>query len=85
MTNKIIVAAAMMGMIGAAAGVSSLAYAADANGPCLGANSCKGDHNGCAGQGSKMMTKAKCEALAKKNPKIKWGGDQKKAADDKKS
>ena len=69
-------------------GISSVALAADdamAKGHCVGANACKGKSgckqegknecagkNGCGGKGFLESTKAECDALAKKNKKIKF-------------
>ena len=74
-------------------GLSSAALAADdatAKGHCVGANSCKGmggcsqkgkndcaGKNGCGGKGFLETTKAECDALAKKNKKVKFEVPQK--------
>ncbi len=80
-TNKLLVAAAMMGIIGAGLTTATTASAAE-KGHCMAANSCKGKsacktdassckgQNGCKGQGYTETTKAKCDKLAKKNKAV---------------
>lgn len=74
-------------------GLSSVALAADdatAKGHCVGANSCKGKggcsqkgknecagKNGCGGKGFLETTKAECDALAKKDKKVRFEVSQK--------
>lgn len=81
-SNKLLVAAAMMGIIGAGMTASSTASAAAEKGHCMAANACKGKsacktdassckgQNGCKGQGFTETTKAKCDKLAKKNKAV---------------
>ncbi len=83
-TNKLLVAAAMMGIIGAGLSVTASASAASEKGHCMGANACKGKgacktdanackgQNGCKGQAFTEATKAKCDKMAKKDKKIRF-------------
>ncbi len=98
MKNNLIVAAAMLGMIGAASAIGASAHAGDPTGHCMGASSCKGHgdcksdantckgQNGCKGQGWKAMTEKKCNKVAKKSKDaehpVKWMAAD-KAADNK--
>ena len=82
--NKMILSAAVAGILSSGALISVSTFAADKaeNVHCMGANSCKGKggcktdanackgQNGCKGKGFTEMTKAKCDKLAKKNTAV---------------
>lgn len=86
--SQFLIRAAVAGIIGASTlGLSSPAIAGDAveaKGHCIGANACKGKggcktgknecggKNGCGGKGFLEKTKAECDALAKKDKKIRF-------------
>ena len=85
-TSQFLIRAAVAGIIGAAA-IGSTAMAADdahVKGHCMGANACKGKggckqeanackgQNACKGKSYTETTKAKCDAMAKKNPEVKF-------------
>lgn len=86
--NRLLVHAALAGIVAAASFGTSVALAEDhgsEKGRCIGANSCKGKsacaqegknscsgQNGCSGKGFLEKTKAECEKLAKKDPHVKF-------------
>lgn len=84
-TTKILLSAAVAGIVGSVLTTAAPAFAADnmQKGHCVGANSCKGHggcsqpgvndcagKNSCKGKGFVEKTKAQCDKLAKKNKKI---------------
>ncbi len=82
--NSLLVKAAMAGMMGAVAAPQAALANHHEKGQCQGANACKGKgachtatnacagQNACKGQSFIETTKAECEKLAKKDPKIKF-------------
>lgn len=84
--KKILVGAAVAGILGASGMIAgaTAAYAEEAKGHCVGANSCKGksachtatndcaSQNSCKGKGYIETTKADCAKLMKKDKKIKF-------------
>ncbi|MGE4107332.1 MAG: hypothetical protein AB7F66_08975 [Bacteriovoracia bacterium] len=85
-TKEMLISAAVAGLVSLA--TTAPVFAADDNaeakGHCVGANSCKGKgacggkghecagKNSCKGKGFLELTKADCDKLAAKNPKIKF-------------
>lgn len=86
--NRLLVNAALAGIIAASLGAASNAFAEDKptdKGHCVGANACKGKggcaqegmnsckgKNGCKGKGFVEKTRAECEKLAKKDKSVKF-------------
>lgn len=85
--NNVLVTAAIAGILGAATFGAPALAADDAKavkGKCIGANACKGKsacgtaanachgQNACKGKGYLNTTKAECEKLMKKDPKVKF-------------
>ncbi|HWY36598.1 MAG TPA: hypothetical protein VNX68_18285 [Nitrosopumilaceae archaeon] len=82
-SNKLILSAAVAGIIAGGVLAPTFALAGD-KGQCVGANACKGKgacksdaneckgKNGCKGKGFTETTKAKCDKLAKNNPDVKF-------------
>jgi uncharacterized membrane protein len=86
--SRLLLGAALAGIVAASVGVSSSAHAEEKpadKGHCVGANACKGKggcaqegknsckgHNGCKGKGFVEKTRAECDKLAAKDKSVKF-------------